>query len=113
MTYTVCSRPQLVQRPRKRDRLANVWDAADPRDGALEAEPEARVNERPILPEIQVPAVRVLGQPLLADAREQPVVVVLALAPTDDLAVALRRQHVVIEHGALVGGGFLHLKGLH
>src|SRR2546423_1084843 len=105
--------PQLVQRPRKCDRLANVWDAADPRDRTLDAEPETRVHERPVLPEIQVPAVRLLGQLVLADAREQLVVVVLALAAGDDLAVALRRQHVVVEHGAGVGGVFLHIEGLY
>src|SRR5437867_5544686 len=89
--------PQLVQRPRKRDRLANVWDAANPRDRALDAQPEARVDERPVLPEIQVPAVRLLGQLVRADARQQPVVVVLALTAADDLTVPLRRQHVVVE----------------
>src|SRR5256885_1380872 len=105
--------PEFVQRPRKCDRLANVWDAADPRDRTLDAEPEARVHERPVLPEIQVPAVRLLGQLVLADAREQLVVVVLALAAADDLAVAFRRQHVVVEHGAGVGGVFLHIEGLY
>src|SRR5207244_3605442 len=44
------SRPQLVQRPRKRDRLADVGNPADPRHRALDAEPEARMDERPILP---------------------------------------------------------------
>src|SRR5437667_314059 len=107
------SRPQLVQRPRKCDRLANVRDATDPRDRALHAQPKARVDERPVLAEIQVPAVRLLGKLLLADAREQPAVVVLALAAPDDLAVPLRRQHVVVEHGARVGGVFLHIEGLH
>src|SRR5256884_260200 len=107
------SRPQLVQRPRKCDRLANVRDATDPRDRALHAQPKARVDERPVLAEIQVPAVRLLGKLLLADAREQPVVIVLALAAPDDLAVSLRRQHVVVEHGARVGGVFLHIEGLH
>src|SRR2546430_17643022 len=84
------SRPQLVQRPRKCDRLANVRDATDPRDRALHAQPKARVDERPVLAEIQVPAVRLLGKLLLADAREQPAVVVLALAAPDDLAVPLQ-----------------------
>src|SRR6266545_4444040 len=109
----ICSRPQLVKRPRKRDRLPDVRDAADPRDRPLDAQPEARVDERAVLAEVQVPAVRLFGELLLPDAREQPVVVVLALASPDDLPVALGRQHVVVQHGARVGGVFLHIEGFH
>src|SRR5207249_2472241 len=44
---------------------------------------------------------------------QQLVVVVLALAAADDLPVPLRRQHVVVQHGARVGGVFLHIEGFH
>src|SRR3989442_9767183 len=107
------SRPQLVEGPRKRDRLADVGDAADPRHRALHAKAEPRVHERAVFPEIQVPAVRVFRQLLRADAGEQLVVVVLALATADDFAVPLRSEHIVVEDGAGVGGVFLHIEGLH
>src|SRR5690606_23624874 len=59
-----------VQHPRERDHLPDVRPAGDPGDRALDAEPEAGVWEGPVLPEVEVPAVAVLGQALLADALE-------------------------------------------
>src|SRR5207247_8948925 len=91
--YSPISRPQHVERPRKRDRLADVGDAANPRHRALHAKAESRVHERAVFPEIQVPAVRVLRQLLRANAGEQLVVVVLALATADDFA-EIGRAHV-------------------
>src|SRR6266568_3014910 len=81
--------PQPVQRPWKSDRLADMRDAADPRDRALDAEPESGVHERAVLPQIQIPRVRLFRQLLGTNAREQLVVVVLALAAADDFAVSL------------------------
>ena len=65
--------------PRKRDRLPDVGDSADPGDRPLEPEPEAGVHEGAVLPEVEVPAVRLGIEPLLLDPGEQPVVVVLPL----------------------------------
>src|SRR2546425_12489640 len=113
MTHTVSSRPEPVQRTRERDRLADVRDAADPRHGALHAEPEPGVYERAVLAEVQVPAVRVFGQLLRADAPEQLVVIVLALAAADDLPVPFGGEHVVVEDGAGIGGGFFHIERPH
>src|SRR6266850_2544351 len=107
------SRPQLVERPRECDRLADVGNAADPRHGALQAEPEPRVHERAVFAEVQVPAVRVLRQLFGADAGEQLVVVVLTLAAADDLPVPLGGEHVVVEDGAGVRGILLHIEGFH
>ena len=85
---------------------------ADPGHGPLDAEPEAGVHEGAVLPEVEVPAVRLGIEPLLLDPREQPVVVVLALRAADDLAVALRRQAVVVEHGPGIVGVLLHVERL-
>src|SRR5690606_40478632 len=74
-TWPVPAPPPLridpVQHPRERDHLPDVRPAGDPGDRALDAEPEAGVWEGPVLPEVEVPAVAVLGQALLADALEQ------------------------------------------
>src|SRR5207247_11100484 len=51
------SRPQFVERARKRDCFPDVRDATDPRHRALHAEPEPRMDERPVFPEIEIPAV--------------------------------------------------------
>src|SRR5512147_985246 len=83
------SGPQPMHHPRERDRLAQVGEPADPRDRALESQPEARVHEGAVLAQVEVPAVGLLREPLLPDAVDQLVVVVLALAPADDLAVPL------------------------
>jgi len=36
-----------------------VVDAADPSDGAFEAQPESRVDECAVLSQVEVPAVRI------------------------------------------------------
>jgi len=81
---------------------SDVRDPTDPRHRAFDAEPEARMHERPVLAKIQVPAVCVERQPLGLDPRGQLIVVVLALTASDDLPVSFRRQHVVVEHGTRV-----------
>ena len=65
--------------PGERDRLADMRDSADPCHRSLDPEPEAGVHERPVLPQVEVPAVRGWIEALAQDPREQPVVVVLAL----------------------------------
>src|SRR6266487_2168425 len=92
-------RPEPVEGPWKCDRLPNMRDAADPRDRPLDAESEARMHERAVLPQVEIPGVRLLGQLLGANARQQLVVIVLALAAADDLAVPLGRQAIVVEIG--------------
>jgi hypothetical protein len=54
-------------------------ESADPRYGTLETETEAGMNEGSILPEVEIPAVRLLRQSFFADPVKQLVVVVLAL----------------------------------
>ena len=98
--------------PRERDRLPDVRQPADPRDGALEAEPEARVHERAVSPKVEVPVVRLRVESLLLDAGQQLVVVVLALRAADDLAVPLGRQQSSPEHRARVVGVLLHVERL-
>src|SRR5882672_7774426 len=106
-------RPQPIECSRECDRLPDVRDATDPRDGPLDAESESRMHERAVLAQIEIPGVRLLRQLLGADAREQLVVVVLPLAAADDLAVALGREAVVVEHGTRIGRILLHIEGLH
>src|SRR5258705_2467542 len=71
------------------------------------------MHERAVLPQIQIPGVRLFRQLLGADTREQLVVIVLALAAADDLAIALRREAVVVEHGPRIGRVLLHIESLH
>src|SRR5689334_4388970 len=109
-TSTDLSRPQLIQRPRKRDRFPNMRDAANPGDRALDAESKSRVHEGAVFPQVEIPAVRLFWELLRADPREQLVVVVFALAAADDLPVPFRRQQVVVQHGARVRRVFLHIE---
>src|SRR5690606_2559780 len=75
--HRLSSRMQARHQARERDALADVRRAADPRNGALEAESEARVHERAVLAQVEIPAVRVERQVLFLDAVQQLVVVVL------------------------------------
>src|SRR5690349_12277983 len=86
------SRLQPLHHPRKGNDLADVRQTADPRDRALEAEPEAGVHERSVAAEVQIPVVGVEREPLFLYAPNELLVVVLALRPTNNLAIPLRRQ---------------------
>src|SRR3989441_9044994 len=88
-------------------------NAADPRDRALDPQSESGMDERAVLPQIEIPRIRLLRQPLGPNARPQLLVVVLALAAADDFSVALRRKTVVVQHCPRIGGILLHVKSLH
>src|SRR4051812_6842867 len=106
------SRAQPVHGARERDRFADVMDSADPADGALQAESESGVYEGAVFPEIEVPVVRLDGESFFLDARQQLVVIVLALRAADNLAIAFRRQQIVAEHCPRISRILLHVKGL-
>src|SRR3989442_4847643 len=85
-------------------------NAADPRDRALDPQSESGMDERAVLPQIEIPRIRLLRQPLGPNARPQLLVVVLALAAADDFSVPLRRKTVVVQHGPRIGGVLPHVK---
>src|SRR6185437_2091178 len=49
---------------------------------------------------------------LRLDAAHEPVVIIFALAATNDFAVALRRQQVITENGPRIGRILLHVERL-
>lgn len=59
------------QRPREGNRLPQMINPADPGHSALEAQPKARVRDRPVAPQIDVPLERLAWQPPLIEALEQ------------------------------------------
>src|SRR5262249_49680158 len=75
---------QAVHQARERHRLAHVVQPADPLDGALEPEPEARVRHAPVAAQVEVPLERLLRELVLFDRRLERREIVLALAAADD-----------------------------
>ena len=73
---------------REGQHVADVSDAGEVHDTALEAQAEAGMAGGAVLPEIQIEVVGCLVHAQLADAGEELVVVVLTLAAADDLADA-------------------------
>ena len=53
-------RVDALDRPRERNRLADVFDAAQPRDDALDAHAESRVGNGAVLAQFQIPLERFL-----------------------------------------------------
>src|SRR5882762_3056158 len=94
ITGAFLSRIEPVDGPRVRDRLAQVVDAGDPGDEALDPHPEPGVRHRAVPSNVEIPAERLEGESVLLDPPEQEVVVVDALAAADDLAVPLGGQDV-------------------
>src|SRR5688572_29822338 len=76
---------QSIHQPRERRALADVRRAADPGHRTLEAQAVPRVDERSVLPKVEVPAVGVHRQALLLDPLDELVVVIFALRPANDL----------------------------
>src|ERR1700691_6036307 len=68
------SRIYPVQRPRKRNRLAHVVQAADPGDYALDAHAETGVGNAAISPQIEIPLEGFAWQAVRVDARAQQLI---------------------------------------
>src|SRR2546430_16033585 len=106
------SRPEALEQAGEGDRLAHVVEAAQPGDAALDAHAETGVRHGAVAAEIEVPAEGVERELVPSDLRLEHGGVVLALAAADDLAVALRREHVDAEGEAGVGRDGLQVRGL-
>src|SRR5271163_4417368 len=85
--------PRVAGRPREGDGVADVGEAGDVGEGALEAEAEAGVRHRAVAAQIAVPGVVLPVDAALGHARIEHLEPLLALAAADDLADP-RRQHV-------------------
>mmetsp|Transcript_21857 Transcript_21857/g.74111 ORF Transcript_21857/g.74111 Transcript_21857/m.74111 type:complete len:247 (+) Transcript_21857:55-795(+) len=77
----------------ERNHVSDVFHAGDEHDQALEAEAEAGVRHRPVLPQLQIPRQRGRVDPNSPTAFLQRLQVVLALRAADQLA-DFRDQHV-------------------
>src|SRR5690349_1367293 len=106
------SGPQTIHQSRESARFANVRRSADPRDRPLEPQSKTGVHERPVLPEVEIPPIRIERQAFLLDPVKQLVVVILALRSANDLAVPFGREAVVAEDRSRVGRVLLHVEGL-
>ena len=88
------SRREPVDEPREGYRLPHVREAADIREGALDAEPEARVRERSVPAQVEIPLERLLREAVLLDPLLEEREVVDALTAADDLPVPLGGEEV-------------------
>src|SRR5689334_2472652 len=88
------SRIQPIQHSRIRNRLAHVFELADPRHDALDPHAKTAVRHGAVSAEIEIPLERLLRQIVLLDALQQEVEIREAFAAADDLAVAFRREDV-------------------
>src|SRR6185503_20342344 len=82
-------RVYTVQHARIRNRLAHVFELADPGHNPLDPHSEAAVRHRSVSPEVQIPLERLLRKVVLFDALQQQIEVGEAFTAADDLAVAL------------------------
>ena len=83
-----------VKHPRKRNRFADVLQAAHPGDKALHAHSKPGVRHRPELAQVQIPFEGLAGKLVLFQAFQQQIQVMDALAAADDFAVSFRHDEV-------------------
>src|SRR5690606_13485659 len=79
---------------RERDHLAQVVTADEPRQQALQPQPEPGVGHGAVPPEVEVPLERLAREAVLGDALLEERQVVDALRAADQLAVALGEDQV-------------------
>src|SRR5213592_299755 len=104
-------RIHAVNHAREGNDLANVFGTANPGDSALEAQSEAGMRNAAVAPQVKIPLESLFGQFVLVEALEEQVVIVDALAATDDFTVALGGDHVEGEGKLGALGVRLHVKG--
>src|SRR5215471_9570320 len=76
------------------DDLADMLGPADPGHRALQAKAKPRVGDAAVAAQVQIPLKGFFGQVVLFQSLNKQVVVVDTLAPTDNLAIALRSEHI-------------------
>src|SRR5665213_2188489 len=103
-------RINAVQRASKRNGLAHMVEAADPRHHALNAHAEARMRHAAIAAQVEIPLERVERQALLLNAALEQLVTGHALRSADHFAVSLGRQHIHAESKRGIVGVGLHVK---
>src|SRR5258708_765754 len=88
------SRIYPVNHPWEGDDLADVFGATDPGDSALQAQTETRVGNAAVAAQVQIPLERLYRQVVLFQSLNKQIIVVDTLAAADNLAIALRSEHV-------------------
>src|ERR1700730_13148359 len=83
-----------VNHAREGNNLAHVLSSANPSHDALESHAETRMRHAAIAAEVQIPLEGFLRQFLFSQSLNEEFIAGDALASADDLAVALRSQHV-------------------
>ena len=86
--------------------------AADPGQRALQTQPEAGVWDRAVAAQVAVPLQGLRLDAFLAYLAVENLEALFAHAAPDDFPVALRRQHIHVEHDARVLGVLLHVERL-
>src|SRR5581483_11448345 len=87
-------RVDAIQRPGEGNSLAHVIQPADPCHRALDAHAEARMRNRTVPPQIEIPPERIDWQLVFFDSLLQQIVGVNTLRSADHLAVTFRRKHI-------------------
>src|SRR5689334_17579677 len=87
-------------------------EPADPGDGPLDAKAETGMRDGAVPPEIEIPLERLLREIMLPDPPQEQIIVVLTLAPADDLPVPLGGEDIHGERQLVVLGVALHVEGL-
>src|SRR5579872_1241231 len=102
-----------IQHPRKRNGFADVLEAADPGDRALNAHTEATVRYAAEFAQVEVPLERFFRQAVLVNALQQQIVRCHALRAADNFSVAFGREHVDTKGKIRPLRIGLHVEGLH
>src|SRR5260370_18460564 len=91
--------------------LANVHRASDPGYSAFQAQTETRVGNAAVAAQVQIPLERLYRQVILFQSFNKQIIVVDTLAAADNLAIALRSEHVKGECQIGTLRVRLHIKG--
>src|SRR6267378_6486695 len=102
-----------VNHAREGNHFADVLRPANPGDRAFQAHSEAGMRHAAVAPQVEVPLERLFRQVVFAQALQQQIVIVDALAPADNFAIAFGRNHVEGQRQLRPLGVGLHVESLH
>src|SRR5438067_11951868 len=101
------------QRPGKRNGLAHMLQAADPRDGPLNSHAKPGMRNAAIFAQIQIPLEGLFRQMVFPDALQQQIIIANALRSANNFAVSFGGKHVHTQGQLRTLRIRLHVKRFH
>jgi len=104
--------PHSINHSRKRYRLPNMFQTAQPCDCSFESESKTRMRHRTIFPQIKIPVYIFNRKFFFFYFFHESLIIVLTLAATYDFIITFRCKHITAQGNVFVVRIIFHIKSL-